>query len=60
MADTDRPVVLFLGGDVTTGRGVDQALPSPSPPLLHEPVRRERGGGTQVTRLREPSSHRSA
>jgi poly-gamma-glutamate synthesis protein (capsule biosynthesis protein) len=38
MADTERPVVIFLGGDVMTGRGVDQILPSPSPPGLHEPA----------------------
>lgn len=27
---------LFLAGDVMTGRGVDQLLPYPSPPQLHE------------------------
>lgn len=30
-------VTLFLAGDVMTGRGVDQILPHPSPPDLHEP-----------------------
>jgi poly-gamma-glutamate capsule biosynthesis protein CapA/YwtB (metallophosphatase superfamily) len=30
-------VTLFLGGDVMTGRGVDQILPCPSLPELHEP-----------------------
>jgi poly-gamma-glutamate synthesis protein (capsule biosynthesis protein) len=29
-------VTLFLGGDVMTGRGIDQVLPRPSPPRLHE------------------------
>jgi poly-gamma-glutamate capsule biosynthesis protein CapA/YwtB (metallophosphatase superfamily) len=29
-------VTLFLGGDVMTGRGIDQALPHPSNPRLHE------------------------
>src|SRR5579872_3924197 len=28
---------LFLCGDVMTGRGVDQVLPHPSDPTLHEP-----------------------
>jgi poly-gamma-glutamate synthesis protein (capsule biosynthesis protein) len=28
---------LFLCGDVMTGRGIDQILPHPSPPQLHEP-----------------------
>ncbi len=30
-------LTLFLGGDVMTGRGVDQILPCPSVPELHEP-----------------------
>jgi poly-gamma-glutamate capsule biosynthesis protein CapA/YwtB (metallophosphatase superfamily) len=30
------PLTLFLGGDVMTGRGVDQILPHPSAPDLHE------------------------
>ncbi len=29
-------VMLFLGGDVMTGRGIDQVLPRPSSPRLHE------------------------
>jgi poly-gamma-glutamate capsule biosynthesis protein CapA/YwtB (metallophosphatase superfamily) len=32
-----RPVTLFLCGDVMTGRGLDQVLPCPSNPVLHEP-----------------------
>lgn len=30
-------ITLFLCGDVMTGRGVDQILPCPSDPTLHEP-----------------------
>lgn len=30
-------ITLFLGGDVMTGRGIDQGLPHPSDPRLHEP-----------------------
>jgi len=30
-------VTLFLCGDVMTGRGIDQVLPHPSEPTLHEP-----------------------
>jgi poly-gamma-glutamate synthesis protein (capsule biosynthesis protein) len=30
-------VTLFLAGDVMTGRGIDQALPHPGDPRLHEP-----------------------
>ena len=31
------PVKLFLTGDVMTGRGIDQILPRPVDPTLHEP-----------------------
>jgi len=31
------PVTLLLAGDVMTGRGVDQILPHPGDPRLHEP-----------------------
>ncbi|MFO7578772.1 CapA family protein [Nitrosomonas halophila] len=31
------PIKLFLCGDVMTGRGIDQLLPCPSDPQLHEP-----------------------
>lgn len=31
------PLTLFLCGDVMTGRGIDQLLPHPSNPQLHEP-----------------------
>ena len=30
-------VTIFLCGDVMTGRGIDQVLPHPSPPRIHEP-----------------------
>jgi poly-gamma-glutamate synthesis protein (capsule biosynthesis protein) len=30
-------ITLFLCGDVMTGRGIDQILPHPAPPGLHEP-----------------------
>lgn len=38
MADR-RPgtITLFLGGDVMTGRGIDQVLPHPVDPRIHEP-----------------------
>jgi poly-gamma-glutamate synthesis protein (capsule biosynthesis protein) len=37
-------VVLFLAGDVMTGRGIDQALAHPGNPLLHEPVMKSAKG----------------
>ena len=33
----DNSLVLFLGGDVMTGRGIDQILPYPSEPFIPEP-----------------------
>lgn len=36
MAETAPIIRIFLCGDVMTGRGIDQALPQPSPPRLHE------------------------
>ena len=32
-----RGLSLFLSGDVMTGRGIDQVLPHPGDPTLHEP-----------------------
>ena len=32
---------LFLCGDIMTGRGIDQALPHPANPVLHEPYVRD-------------------
>ena len=37
-------ITIFMCGDVMTGRGIDQVLPHPSDPLIHEPyVRSARG-----------------
>lgn len=30
-------ITIFLAGDVMTGRGIDQILPHPSEPVIHEP-----------------------
>ncbi|MEX0959283.1 MAG: CapA family protein [Burkholderiales bacterium] len=32
-----KPVTLFVCGDMMTGRGIDQVLPHPSDPVIHEP-----------------------
>jgi poly-gamma-glutamate synthesis protein (capsule biosynthesis protein) len=39
-SDCPATLTLFLGGDVMTGRGVDQVLPHPGDPALHEPFTR--------------------
>ena len=35
-ANQENPIVIFLGGDVMTGRGIDQILPHPSEPFIPE------------------------
>ena len=47
MADS---ITLFLCGDVMLGRGIDQILPHPSAPVLHEPYARGAtvGGGRAI------------
>jgi len=37
-------ITLFLAGDVMTGRGIDQILPHPSAPILHEPYMQDARG----------------
>jgi poly-gamma-glutamate synthesis protein (capsule biosynthesis protein) len=49
------PVTLFLCGDVMTGRGVDQVLPRPGDPALHEPYVRD---AREYVRIAERSSGR--
>ncbi|HZZ77869.1 MAG TPA: CapA family protein [Gemmataceae bacterium] len=36
-ANGSKPICIFLCGDVMTGRGIDQLLPHPGNPTLHEP-----------------------
>lgn len=36
MTKSSGPITLFVCGDVMTGRGIDQVLPHPSDPTLHE------------------------
>ncbi|MBI4596740.1 MAG: CapA family protein [Candidatus Tectomicrobia bacterium] len=37
MSEAAKSLTLFLAGDVMLGRGIDQVLPHPSHPALHEP-----------------------
>lgn len=46
--DGGRPVTIFLGGDVMTGRGVDQILPHPGDPRLWEPQARDASAYVQL------------
>ncbi len=49
----DRLITLFLGGDVMTGRGIDQILPHPSDPFIPEPYLRD---AREYVRLAETAS----
>jgi poly-gamma-glutamate synthesis protein (capsule biosynthesis protein) len=42
------PITIFLGGDVMVGRGIDQVLPNPSDPILHEPFMRSARGYVDI------------
>ena len=41
---------VFLSGDVMTGRGIDQVLPHPNDPQIHEPIAKS---AKQYVRLAE-------
>lgn len=36
-----KPITIFMAGDVMIGRGIDQILPHPSDPAIHEPYIRD-------------------
>ncbi|WP_243371115.1 CapA family protein [Geotalea sp. SG265] len=40
----DKLITLFMCGDVMTGRGIDQILPQPCPPTIHEPYMKDARG----------------
>jgi len=37
LSRTSNLITIFMCGDVMTGRGIDQVLPHPGNPLIHEP-----------------------
>ena len=41
-------ITLFLSGDVMTGRGIDQVLPHPNGPLIHEPYMQSATGYVEL------------
>ena len=48
LTSPSRLITLFLGGDVMTGRGIDQVLPHPSDPLIHEPYMQSATGYVEL------------
>jgi poly-gamma-glutamate synthesis protein (capsule biosynthesis protein) len=47
-ATGDREITLFMCGDVMTGRGIDQILPHPVDPTIHEPYLKNAAGYVQL------------
>jgi len=45
------PITMFMCGDVMTGRGIDQALPHPSAPLIHEPYMKSAKGYLELAEM---------
>jgi poly-gamma-glutamate synthesis protein (capsule biosynthesis protein) len=41
-------IKIFMCGDVMTGRGIDQVLPHPVDPLIHEPYMKSAGGYVEL------------
>jgi poly-gamma-glutamate synthesis protein (capsule biosynthesis protein) len=41
-------ITMFMCGDVMTGRGIDQVLPHPSNPLIHEPYMKSAKGYVEL------------
>jgi poly-gamma-glutamate capsule biosynthesis protein CapA/YwtB (metallophosphatase superfamily) len=48
MSRTSNLITMFLAGDVMTGRGIDQVLPHPGNPLIHEPSMRSALGYVEL------------
>lgn len=46
--DMHKHITIFLGGDVMTGRGIDQILPHPGDPLIHEPYMKNARGYVEI------------
>lgn len=42
------PITLFMAGDVMLGRGIDQVLPHPGDPLIHEPALKSARGYVEL------------
>ncbi len=45
---TSNFITMFMAGDVMTGRGIDQVLPHPSDPLIHEPYMKSARGYVEL------------
>ncbi len=41
-------ITIFMSGDVMTGRGIDQVLPHPGDPLIHESYMKSAAGYVKI------------
>ncbi len=48
MSPSDNSITLFICGDVMTGRGIDQILPRPGDPILHESYMKSAKGYVEI------------
>src|SRR3990167_1702218 len=48
LSKVSNPITIFMCGDVMTGRGIDQVLPHPSDPLIHEPYMKSARGYVEI------------
>ena len=49
-------ITIFMSGDVMTGRGIDQVLPHPGDPVIHESFMKSAIGYVELARLRRMTS----
>ena len=48
LSNTPNLITVFMCGDVMTGRGIDQVLPHPGDPLIHEPYMQSARGYVEL------------
>ena len=48
LSKVSNPITIFMCGDVMTGRGIDQVLPHPGDPLIHEPYMKSARGYVEI------------
>lgn len=48
LSKVSNPITIFMCGDVMIGRGIDQILPHPGDPLLHEPYMKDARGYVEI------------
>lgn len=48
LSKVSNSITIFMCGDVMTGRGIDQVLPHPGDPLIHEPYMKDARGYVEI------------